>query len=1434
MVFRTVVKLNKVDKYNIYLLYMSLPFTTNKFLPINIKDTNAVTGTYGGVSILNNGKTELKSDTTITRLGVNKNVNSSYQVDVAGDVNVSGQFFVNGVPFSSGAQNVYGLISSNTTLTSASPNFIAIQDVPGFGSITLPDTSTLVLGKQYTFFLINSGTVTINTHAGQTYYNDAIPSGNAFTLTPTTQSCVFVVISTTANPRWVLYQVEQDISTIFGTVNVWTNDNQFSRITDGLGTEIEGGAIITNSVTSNTYLNPNKASDGVLSVAVSTTPYNIAFGDARTILFTGTGIVQTVILPAVTADNLGTTFTIIRANSNQMIIQAPSGLTFYDNDNNAISGLTLFSNTRVVSFTAIATTGTIWAMTYSQDPNKNLAVTISNTQSISGTKNFATTNFSVLPSFTGTLGTLTNTNLITKLYADTNYQLSSGMTAYLTTATAASTYQPLSGMTAYLTTASASSTYQPLSGMTAYLTTASASSTYQPLSGMTAYLTTASASSTYQPLSGMTAYLTTASASSTYQTIAGMSSYSTTTTADATYSRLTVANNFSAQNTFTTFLPLYSGSATPTSNNFITRQYADNNYHPVGSAATLNGTNTFTAQNQFNTFLPLYSGTATPLASNFIIRSFADGQYGRLTTNNNWTLTNSFATLPNYTGSASPAATDFITRNAGDARYAQLGAPNTFTSITTFNNGVYINNTLEVDTIGSVLLNNSASGTVGYGRYNFTADTYTNTMLNSSFTKTVGIQTCNTGVFTNTITADFQAALPIYSGTSPVYANNTFFPRSYGDTRYAQLAATNSFSGTTNTFTNSLIANNFLPYFPLNIGSLRMGLYAMRYANSSAFANIAIGESTLQGDSITPANNTGSKNICIGYYAGAGLTTNSGTSPDDNVLIGYGAGSNLAQVGNAYAGPSYSNVIIGSNCGQNGWIQKSVLIGANVASSGAAFLSDSTIVGYNSGVTISDKSGVSIFGASNLPVYNGNGGQAFGCQLGTYANNNDKGLFCGINSGGSLNTGWACVVVGGDSMNGIGTGGGGCFFGGISVDTTKSDIKNSVAIGSFFNVNEDDTFKIGGYNIVTGAYQNLLIGNKNRILFNTDVTIATQALTFEMGEHINITTNTTTNITLPVPVAANIGARFTIVKSYTTPVAITITASAGLTIYASSGNTNTYSFLATEYYVTLICINTTGTAWIVTNEDTSKQFVDLTSNQSNIQGTKTFTSTNGSLSVSTFNFENVNNNTLNYTNVNLTHTKSTAAVVGDNCGIISFDMKNSTTSVSTRYATIGVNLNNATAGSENSIVYIVGKSAGADLNYMNLGGGISALTLPIRVNNYWPSTAFNSLLTSATTLTYGGGNSFYKYYSVQAAATAYTITLPTIDAAHLGNEIQFRRVGGTTTTVVSFIGNGSQNVYNTALTGGLTAQGLMASGVYIVRLVPMLLTNTPTYAWFQM
>ena len=158
---------------------------------------------------------------------------------------------------------------------------------------------------------------------------------------------------------------------------------------------------------------------------------------------------------------------------------------------------------------------------------------------------------------------------------------------------------------------------------------------------------------------------------------------------------------------------------------------------------------------------------------------------------------------------------------------------------------------------------------------------------------------------------------------------------------------------------------------------------------------------------------------------------------------------------------------------------------------------------------------------------------------------------------------------------------------------------------------------------------------------------------------------------------------------------------------------------------------------------------------------------------------------------------------------------------------------NSLSVSATQVGYLQGVSTGiVDTASTQNIGGTKTFTGLVAAGSQYIHEAYTTPLTAATnigTLT----TALYEYYSINApSATGYTITLPGITTSNLGAKVVFRRVGGNTTAPIAFIGNGTQLVYNTALTGGATAQTLMPNAVYIVRLVPMVVTGT-TYAWFQ-
>ena len=74
-------------------------------------DITSLQGTYDNVSILNEGKTELKGDTTINKLAINKNI-GSYQLDVNGSIN-SASYNRNGVSLDTIYQPIGNYIRNN-------------------------------------------------------------------------------------------------------------------------------------------------------------------------------------------------------------------------------------------------------------------------------------------------------------------------------------------------------------------------------------------------------------------------------------------------------------------------------------------------------------------------------------------------------------------------------------------------------------------------------------------------------------------------------------------------------------------------------------------------------------------------------------------------------------------------------------------------------------------------------------------------------------------------------------------------------------------------------------------------------------------------------------------------------------------------------------------------------------------------------------------------------------------------------------------------------------------------------------------------------------------------------------------------------------------------------------------------------------------------
>ena len=576
--------------------------------------------------------------------------------------------------------------------------------------------------------------------------------------------------------------------------------------------------------------------------------------------------------------------------------------------------------------------------------------------------------------------------------------------------------------------------------------------------------------------------------------------------------------------------------------------------------------------------------------------------------------------------------------------------------------------------------------------------------------------TLNTGSFTASSTTTLSgnvnvAKLPTYTGANPVAPLSTnLIPRSFADETYAQIAATNTFTNT-NTFTGTV-----LPYFPLTNTSYRLGLNAMQYQTASATDNVVWGTNALQGDATNPTFNKTKRGVFIGKDAGKSLYYEDGTdatNTDDNVCIGYQAGASMFS-------NSSKNVIIGSKTGSiSNLIKNCVFIGADVCSSPLSQynLQNNVIIGAGTGTSFSDNTNITIVGALSLPIFTGNSPTCFGFANGLNSINNNSGVWCGSESGQNLNSNFGTLCFGTRCANGL-VEGGYCGFFGLDCDTTNQTMMNTYVFGKSSYCDRSNTFFIGGNH--DSLYMDLQISKKNLVLCNREIGATGETINISDPEHIIITNNTVVDIGLFVPETATIGARFTFVKAYSPYVSITITASAGLTIRTSSGNANTCVFSAEQGYLTLICIATTGTAWITSGEASSNaSTVSLTQDNTNanyyLPFSKTRTATGNELYVDTsttaptYNpFQGRLTTTQFYgTDIVQSAKKSYGALASVETSAVSYSWNFGDAETLSLYGTLAQNvvLPAPTAGSAGTLMRIV-KTTNAACNVSVQGGGL--------------------------------------------------------------------------------------------------------------------------------
>lgn len=467
-----------------------------------------------------------------------------------------------------------------------------------------------------------------------------------------------------------------------------------------------------------------------------------------------------------------------------------------------------------------------------------------------------------------------------------------------------------------------------------------------------------------------------------------------------------------------------------------------------------------------------------------------------------------------------------------------------------------------------------------------------------------GLSSNNTISGINTFTGNIvSSGVNTFSGTNTF---NTSLPTSTvtptSNTDLVTKVYSDGILGRENVWTN---VNTFSGYFLPQVGTTnyRMGMFAMENLYTTGVNNIAFGNYSLKGGDTTPPylNNTSSQNVCIGNFSGQALYTvdgNPANACNNNVAIGF---NTLSQ---AYLG-SKNNVIIGTNAASSSvQIFDSCLIGTNVASQGTFFISSCVVIGSNSGINMSEVSLSTVVGAQNIPLGMANASTIFGAKNGEFSTQNGSGVIVGTECGKYLATDAGAIIIGARSGNLLTSGFVNTIIGADS-SIVNPMATNVTLMGSQINYpGIDNTFVIGGN--WAGLYQSLLISKKNRVLCNRSITTTDQTLNEDDPEHVIVENNTVTNINLFVPQSYNIGIRYTIVKTYSPYVSLTLTASPDLTIIGPNGNSNTYVMGSTASFITLVCINTIGTAWAVINEQ-SANTVNLTGDQT-INGSKIFTS----------------------------------------------------------------------------------------------------------------------------------------------------------------------------------------------------------------------------------
>jgi hypothetical protein len=567
--------------------------------------------------------------------------------------------------------------------------------------------------------------------------------------------------------------------------------------------------------------------------------------------------------------------------------------------------------------------------------------------------------------------------------------------------------------------------------------------------------------------------------------------------------------------------------------------------------------------------------------------------------------------LPKSTLTTATLGTQFITRAIADGRFGQLAAANTWSNVNTFSN--------QITLTGNILANSLTITPTELG--------YLDGLVSNIQTQLIGkgnLTGANTWTAINTFSNQITLTGNILANSLTITPTELGYLDGVTSNIQTQLNARASLNGVNTWTEQNTFRKGILPCTALTTTNIQLGgNNQLQYRQATSLNNISIGNNTLRGDSnaLGLANNTGSRNIGIGGEVLVNLDTG-----NDNIFIGYQAGNGVGlsrinsgfqpsrciaigtyaqSATNLYAtdaiaigynslrnasGPAVGNICIGSNTG-NGILydQYAIIIGSDACPSAS---------GTNSIVCIG-------YEALKTAVYV-NSTVCIGWQSG-YKLNAAGSTFVGSQSG------YAYIAGNYNTCLGMNAG-----------YSSTSSLSYTICLGyNSFAVNEGECV-LGGNTLQDQIL--LTLPNKHRLSCNILATTATYNLPFRGNENV-IINSTVTTINLPTPNASgmNAGAKFNLLKT-TSASNITINAPSGQTIgFVNTAGTyttaSTYTFTASTNNISVLCIASTGTTWLVINNNA---FTDLISNQS-IAGIKTFT---GDISLKKYYLSMVNPTTI--------------------------------------------------------------------------------------------------------------------------------------------------------------------------------------------------------------